>query len=161
MQLDHEQWVLIYPWVLIFCLELSLVQKAIWIKIICADINKFRCIRWRINIKNKTNALCPQWLWCQENIKILMFFYITKLQNTCIVYKTLSLQLLEHGENDIQPDTTSWIYANIGQYFRGCDIILLRKSKRLDNWDGLGFWGIKKKEWIDFYHCRVVVSTHC
>ncbi len=31
---------------------------------------------------------------------ILMFFYITKLQNTCIAYKTWSLQLLEHGESD-------------------------------------------------------------
>ncbi len=33
------------------------------------------------------------------------------------------------------------------------------KSKWLDNWDCLGFWGIKK--WVNFYHCRVVVSTHC
>ncbi len=33
------------------------------------------------------------------------------------------------------------------------------KSKWLDNWDCLGFWGIKKG--VHFYHCRVVVSTHC
>ncbi len=33
------------------------------------------------------------------------------------------------------------------------------KSKWLDNWDCLGFWGIK--EGVHFYHCRVVVSTHC
>ncbi len=33
------------------------------------------------------------------------------------------------------------------------------KSKWLENWDCLGFWGIK--EGVHFYHCRVVVSTHC
>ncbi len=33
------------------------------------------------------------------------------------------------------------------------------KSKWLDNWDCLGFWGIKK--WVNFYHCRVVVSKNC
>ncbi len=69
---------------------MPLVQKAVWNKIICADINKFRCIRWRITIKNKTNALRSQWLWCQEKNKILMFFYITKLPDqVATMYKKL------------------------------------------------------------------------
>ncbi len=33
------------------------------------------------------------------------------------------------------------------------------KSKWLDNWDCLGFGGLKKG--VHFYHCRVVVSTKC
>ncbi len=43
-----------------------------------AQINKFRCSQWRITIKNKTNAQRPQWPWCRAEIKIIMFFYITK-----------------------------------------------------------------------------------
>ncbi len=56
-----------------------------------------------------------------KKIMILLFFYITKLQITCITCKTLSLQLLERGEND-GLRTTGWRrkYDNTGQSFSGC-----------------------------------------
>jgi len=39
---------------------------------------------------------------------------------------------------------------------------LYEKSKRLYYWECLSFLTIKKKvEWMDFFHCMVVVSTHC
>ncbi len=128
--------------------ELSLIQKAVWNKIICADIHTFWCIRWCITIKNKTNALRPQWLWCREKINTLMFFYITKLQSTCIAYKTLWLQLLKRGENDGLL-TTGWGWkicytgtlAVVGGGLSKYYIILLRKSKGHDNWDCFRFLG--------------------
>ncbi len=75
-------------------------------------------------------------------------------QNTCIAYKTLLLLLFERRENDDFVTMLMPNYANTGQYIRGCgrglskyDIILLRKSKRLDNC--LGFGGLKKRsKWI-------------
>ncbi len=50
VQLDHEQWLLIHPWVLTFyktCLELSLIQKAWFAQ---PDINKFSEseVKWRV-----------------------------------------------------------------------------------------------------------------
>ncbi len=35
----------------------------------------------------------------------------------------------------------------------------LQNQNVLDNWDRLSFGGIKKR--VNFYHCRVVVSTTC
>ncbi len=42
-----------------------------------------------------------------------------------------------------------------------CDITLLRIWERLDLKKGVLFIGIKKKQWVDFYHYRVDVYTHC
>ncbi len=70
-----------------------------------------------------------------ENKDPYVHIYI-QLQNTSIVYETLSLKLLKRRENGSQHTASwGWRYANMGKRagLKQYDNILLRKSKRLDN----------------------------
>jgi len=130
VQLDHKLWVLFSK----TCLELSLVQKAVWSQ-----------MSWRITVKNKTNALHPQWLVLtlvcsstSQNYKTHPLLTRHCCYSCSSTEKMMDFIQLAEGENKLILDSTSAFVCGPEQIWQ--------KSKRLDNWD---FWfrflGDKKK----------------
>ncbi len=81
----------------------------------------------------------------------------------------MTLQLLERGENEGQRTTAEGgNYGNTGLSVSGrgrglnnvTSYCLENQNDRSSETD-LVYWGLKNKEWVYFYHCRVVVFTHC
>ncbi len=45
------------------------------------------CIRGQVTIKNKTNPLRPQWLWCREKMKTVLFTFTSNYKTPALLTK--------------------------------------------------------------------------
>ncbi len=122
----------------------------------CPSFRKQSGVKWfaqpDINKFSESEVMCGQVWWPILGICALHLTHPSAHTHTHIAAapgEQLGVRCLAQGSHlsrGIEGGKERWLFTP--------------KSKWLDNWDRLGFWGIKKKG-VNFHHCRVVVSTHC
>ncbi len=126
---------------------------------ITIKIKTIHCVLSSSDIGGKWRLLCSlshlttKHLHCIWDIVVATAAWAWRKCQT--VYNWLKVEICKYGT------VRQRLWVGPEQY----DIILLRKSKRLDNWDRLRILGIKKKKkWMDFDHwlwlCPHTDKTH-